>query len=412
MLPLKDQVRKAIWDAINPKTGKKRIDEAFPLAIRAATRDTDMFIRFRNGSTWQCLGSDNYQGAIGSSPIGIVYSEWALANPSARAYLRPILLENGGWQAYITTARGKNHAYKSYMAALRDPQALAILQTAHETGVFTPEQLEAERAEYRALYGEDAGNALFEQEYMCSFDAAILGAIWGAEIAKLTREGRYTRVPHDPEYPVFTAWDIGKTDATAIFFFQVIANEVRVIDFEQSTLKDPDYFAGRLLAQEITINIINNEIVIEKGDDIPELAHRKAYDYKTHWLPHDARAKTFAAKKSVQQQLDRALGNIRITPNLSWYDGMQAGRKLWDRAVVDYQCEDGLEACKQYRYDWDDDKKKFRDKPVHDWTSHPSDAWRYMAIAYKTDPSPEKLTPNQAKDSYGFDESDDTWAII
>ena len=110
MLPLANQARKAIWDAVNPRTGIRRIDEAFPQEIRSNTRDNDMLIRFINGSTWQVLGSDNFQSAIGSTPAGIVYSEWAQSNPSARGYLRPILTENGGGQGYITTPRGKNQS--------------------------------------------------------------------------------------------------------------------------------------------------------------------------------------------------------------------------------------------------------------------------------------------------------------
>jgi len=94
MLPEYSQARKAIWDAVNPHTGRKRVDEAFPLELRKATRNQEMIIEFKNGSTWQVVGSDSYNSLVGSSPAGIVYSEWALANPNARAYLRPILAEN------------------------------------------------------------------------------------------------------------------------------------------------------------------------------------------------------------------------------------------------------------------------------------------------------------------------------
>ena len=97
MLPEANQARKAIWEAVNPHTGKKRIDEAFPKALRASTRDTDMRIEFKNGSTWQVVGSDNYDSLVGTTPIGVVFSEWSLAKPDAWTYLRPILAENGGW---------------------------------------------------------------------------------------------------------------------------------------------------------------------------------------------------------------------------------------------------------------------------------------------------------------------------
>ena len=107
LLPQADQARKAIWDAVNPLTGLRRIDEAFPHAIRANTRETDMFIRFKNGSTWQVVGSDNFNSLVGTPPIGLVLSEWALADPAAWAYLSPILMDNGGWAVFITTPRGR-----------------------------------------------------------------------------------------------------------------------------------------------------------------------------------------------------------------------------------------------------------------------------------------------------------------
>ena len=414
MLPLANQVRKAIWEAVNPRTGKRRIDEAFPDAICDAKRDQDMLIRFKCGSTWQCLGSDNYQGAIGSTPAGIVYSEWAQANPSSRGYLRPILAENNGWQVYITTPRGKNHAYKTYRSALKNPDAFAQLIRADETDVFTPEQLDAEKQEYIDTYGPDLGRALFLQEYMCSFEAAILGAVWGAELAKVEKEGRFTECLHDPGYKVYTAWDIGRTDATAIWFYQVIANEIRVIDYCEATLKDPDYFAGQLIAKKVTINIINDKVVIEYGEAIADIEHRKAYDYAIHWLPHDAFAKTFAAKgKSVQELLSHVLGfgNIRKVPGLSKQDGIQAGRAAFKRAVFDYKTEDGFEAIKQYKYEWDDNKKCFRDTPLHDWTSHPADAWRYLGVSWQGQPLLDKEDDKPKRDAYGFDEEDDiSWA--
>ncbi|HEY9249796.1 MAG TPA: hypothetical protein VIO38_11715, partial [Rariglobus sp.] len=145
MLPEATQARKAIWNAVNPHTGRKRIDEAFPKELRRTTRENEMAIEFVNGSSWQVVGSDNFNSLVGSAPAGIVYSEWALANPASRAYLRPILAENNGWQMFITTPRGRNHAHRTYTAAQKDPDAFAQLLGAYQTGVLTPEVLEKER---------------------------------------------------------------------------------------------------------------------------------------------------------------------------------------------------------------------------------------------------------------------------
>lgn len=175
MLPEASQARKAIWDAINPHTGKKRIDEAFPLAIRETTREQEMMIRFVNGSTWQVVGSDNYDSLVGSPPAGVVFSEWAIAKPDAWAYLRPILAENGGWALFIYTPRGANHGKTTYEFALTEPGWFAQLLTAEETGVFSDETLEAERRELVSQYGPSRGEALYKQEYFCSWSPAFTG---------------------------------------------------------------------------------------------------------------------------------------------------------------------------------------------------------------------------------------------
>ena len=175
LLPEAAQARKAIWDAIDPHTGIRRIDQAFPKELRETTRDQDMLIRFRNGSTWQVLGSDNYDSLVGSPPAGVVFSEWALAKPEARSFLRPILAENDGWQLYVTTPRGPNHAKISYESACADPNAYAERLTARDTDVFTAAQLDRELAAYQADVGEERGRALFEQEYLCSFEAILTG---------------------------------------------------------------------------------------------------------------------------------------------------------------------------------------------------------------------------------------------
>lgn len=363
MLPLANQVRKAIWDAVNPKTGKRRIDEAFPHELRSSTRESDMLIRFKNGSTWQALGSDNFQSAIGSNPAGIVYSEWAQANPSARGYLRPILTENQGWQVYITTPRGKNHAYNTLKAAQKDPKSFAQVLTVLDTGILTAEQLAEELLEYISTYGDDAGKALYEQEYFCSFDAAIMGAYYGTEFARADREHRITSVPYDDALPVNTAWDLGFDDDTAIWFYQVISGEVHIIDYYYSSGKTIEHYA--------------------------EILDGKPYKYGNHWLPHDARAKTLASGgKSIVEQLGRLVGvsKMRITHNLSVEDGIQAARMMFKRVWFDLEnCEEGVEALRQYQREWDDDKKMFKDKPLHNWTSHAADAFRYLAVVWRAE---------------------------
>src|SRR5262245_42936418 len=131
-LPEYEQARKAIWTSVNPHTGRRRIDEAFPHMIRANTNDNEMFIRFKNGSTWQLIGSDRYDATVGAGPMGVTYSEWATANPSAWGYHRPMLQENDGWALFITTPRGRNHAHALAQHAKNDPSWFYQLLTVND----------------------------------------------------------------------------------------------------------------------------------------------------------------------------------------------------------------------------------------------------------------------------------------
>ena len=177
LLPEASQGRKAIWDAVNPHTGAKRIDEAFPKRFRARTVDAEMKIEFRNGAVWQVLGSDNYDRLVGSSVRGVVFSEWALAKPEAWTYIRPILVESDGWALFIWTPRGRGHATRAFEVRAADPAWFTLKSPATETDVFTPEQLAVERTELIAEAGSEAeGQARFDTEYLVAFDAAAPGA--------------------------------------------------------------------------------------------------------------------------------------------------------------------------------------------------------------------------------------------
>lgn len=380
LLPEAAHARKAIWTAINPWTGRRRIDEAFPHELRATTRDNEMFIGFKNGSTWQVGGSDRYNTLVGSSPGGVVFSEWALANPAAWAYVRPILLENNGWAMFITTPRGHNHAEKMYKAMQKDPSAYTQILRASETGVFTPEALERERLAMIDEYGPDFGQSMFDQEYMCSFDAAILGSYYGAWITKLKSEGRFRDVPIDPALPVHTAWDLGHTDDTSIWFYQVPYGEVHFVGCYSASGFGIDHYI----------------------DYVRDWYRGTGAKQGSLFLPHDAKAKTFASGgKSTEEQFAKAFGwsNVRIVPMLSVQDGIQAAREMLKRSYFDVECEDGLEALAQYQREWDDNKKCFRESPKHDWTSHIADAFRMAAVAYaeeaKTKPKPDPKFPLQ-----------------
>ncbi len=363
MLPQASQARKAIWDAVNPHTGIRRINEAFPVQIRETTREQEMMIVFKNGATWQVIGSDNYDSLVGSPPVGVVFSEWALAKPQAWAYLRPILAENGGWAAFITTPRGHNHAARMYQSLKQDPKAFVIKSTALDTTVFSEEQLEHERQAYVAEYGETVGQALFDQEYMCSFDAAIQGAIYASELGKAKTQGRIKTVRHEPEQLVHTSWDIGIGDPTAIWFYEKVDGEIRFFDFYES-----------------------------KGEPIThylEVLRAKGYRYHTAWMPHDAEHRQLATGKSIADLVRKNGFNVRIAPKLSLENGINVARLLIEKCYFDTdKCKAGLDALINYRWDYNKRLEELKHTPLHDWSSHASDAFRYAAVSMKEERPP------------------------
>lgn len=360
MLPEAAQARKAIWKATNPHTGIRRIDEAFPPELRASTNDTEMLITFKNGSSWQVVGSDNFNSLVGSAPAGIVYSEWALANPNARAYLRPILLENGGWQMFITTPRGRNHAHKTLLAAQKDPNAFAQILTAQESGIFSTAQLDAELKAYIEEFGEEYGRAKFEQEYLCSFDAANLGAILARSVGIAEKEGRIgPHIEYDPNGPgIEISADIGRRDAATWWFWQPTMGGYHVVDYDGGWGIDADDWVERLK---------------------PRLEGRKL---EKIWLPHDARVKTFAAKHSAVEIFAKAFGadKVGITPNSKKSDRVNAARKVIRRVAFSDKCEEGLEGLRAWSYEYDEESKTFSSEPKHDWASHDGDGFSYGCL--------------------------------
>lgn len=355
MLPEAAQARKAIWSAIDPHKGQKRIDIAFPGAIRKTTREQEMSIEFKIGSTWQVVGSDNFNSLVGSPPVGVVFSEWALADPRAWAYLRPILAENGGWALFISTPRGRNHAHRMFEAARDDGSWHAGRLTAHQTGVFSHDVLETERRELIREYGEVIGNALFEQEYLCSFEAPILGAVYAGELRRADEEERITRVPHDPRYPVYTAWDYGFADSTVIWFFQIIGREIRIIDYHEGMGAGIDVYM--------------------------KVLKEKPYKYETHYGPHDAASANVGSGKTIAEVAAEHHVHFEIVPRLPVSDGINAVRMMLPRCVFDAKkCERGIDALRSYHYKWDDDRKILSATPVHDWSSHAADGIRTLAV--------------------------------
>lgn len=373
MLPLANQSRKAIWDAVNPVTGRRRIDDAFPMAIRESTREQDMFIRFKNQSTWQVVGSDSYSSLIGSPPIGVVFSEYAMADPSAWSFLRPILAENGGWALFISTPRGRNHFQRLVNFAMRDPHWFGQVLGVKDTQAIAPEVIDREFRELAAERGEKEAQAIVAQEYDCDFDAAIPGTYYGEHMSRAEREGRIGLFPHIPDEKVGTAWDLGIGDSTVVWFYQQPKNgRVRLINVLEGSGVGLDWYAKKLA-------------------ELP-------YVYADHIWPHDGDNSELGTG-TKRKDTARKLGlRVRVLARDSIDDGIQAVRQMLPLCEFNMQplpfmgetaeqatarMERALDAMRQYRRQWDEKLQRFNDRPLHDWTSNTADSIRYLARGRK-----------------------------
>lgn len=360
LLPQANQARRAIWEANNPHTGLRRIDECFPRTIRARESANEMMIRFTNGSSWQVVGSDSYDALVGAPPIGIVFSEWALSDPRAWGFMRPILLENNGWALFITTPRGRNHLASTLANARAESAWFNEILTAEQTGVFTPEQLAAERREMHREHGAHIGEALYRQEYLCDLDAPTIGAYYGSEMAACDRDGRIDTVPPDFAHPIVTAWDIGYGDATAIWTAQKVGLTYRILDYMDGSGVGAAFYVERLKA--------------------------RGWPLSSTILPHDAGNGSPLTGGSFADIL-RALGmpGITVLPRTDNVDAeINTVRMFLPQCYFDAKrCERGIDALRVYRARWDDKGHVLRPTPVHDWASDPADAFRTLAIGMK-----------------------------
>jgi len=376
MLPNANQARRAIWNGVNPHTGKPILDEVFPAPVVASRNSVDMRINLANGAIWQLVGSDNYNSLLGSPPAALVMSEWAVANPHAWPILEPILLENNGWAVFIYTPRGRNHGYKTYQTALKESDWFCQRLTVEDTGVIGLDMI-------RKLRREGTSEAYIQQEYYVSFDAPLVGSYYADLLLDAEKEGRISNVPHDTAHLVSTAWDIGHGDATAIWFYQDIGHARHWIDYYESDGKSVEHYAAMLRRK----------------------AEQLRYEYGSHWGPFDLENHDWGivgsnTRKAVAKQLGI---EFKIVPKVSVEDGIQAVRSLLPRSWFDAtRCEQGLNALKSYRREEDESKARdmdqpfFKPVPLHNWASHGADAARYAAVAEEEKPG--RLPPIEYPD--------------
>ena len=316
--------------------------------------ETELRADFPNGGRIMLLSAENPDALRGIYLDECVFDEFGMQNPRVWGeVVRPALSDRQGSACFLGTPAGHNHFFdlletaKGQLAEGSSDWYYKICK-ASETGIVRPEELEAAQAQMTPEQ--------YEQEYECSFTAAIIGAYYGKLLADADDNGRVTRVPYDPAYPVHTAWDLGINDSTAIWFAQVFrGGAVNVIDYYESSGVGLDHYA--------------------------DILSKKDYTYGDHLAPHDIEVRELGSGKSRWETAYTLGIKFRVIPKMKVADGINAARMLIPKCYFDRDnCGEGLEMLRQYRQEWDEKRKSFRDHPRHDYTSHAADAFRYLAV--------------------------------
>lgn len=371
LLPTLNQGRRVVWDG-RDREGRRFIDQAFPRPLRQSVNKQEMKIELKNGSLWQVVGSDNYNSLVGSNPIGVVFSEWSLADPAAWDFIRPILVENGGWAIFPYTPRGRNHGWDLYEMASTNAEWFCERLSIEDTGFIGQDVIESERQ-------AGMSDELIEQEFYCSFDAPNQGSIYGSIMRELRDENRITHVPWKPELPVFTWWDIGRRDPTAIWFVQQHGETLRVIDYYENAFQDAAHYV---------------KVVREKPYTYGESSKDPG-----HILPHDAGQTEWGSGKTRIETLANLGLKIKIGPKIGLEDGINAVRLVLRRCVFDAEkCRRGLQCLEGYQREWNEAMRVYSSQPLHNWASHGSDAFRYGAVAIR-----DKVTKGQGRPKFALD---------
>ena len=350
VFPTYSQGKKAVWDWID-KDGWKTIKH-IPDEIIKRKNDTEMKVELINGSIIQIIGSDNVDSIVWTNPIWIVFSEYSLQSPAVWDFLRPILAENGWWAIFNFTPRWDNHAKELLDMARANDKRLVSIQTVLDTKAITPEVLEEERKE---IILKNWSDAIFQQEYYCSFDAWIAGNYYAEILSELEKNNHRTVVPYDPWLDVYTVWDLWINDSTAIWFWQRLGKEIRIIDHYENNWEGLSHYVGVL--------------------------REKWYRYWTMYLPHDAQARSVQTWKTVEEKMyEYWFNDIQIVPRLSVLDGINSARAILPYCYFDKdKTERGRKCLKNYHKEFDDKRTAYK-WPEHDWSSHSADAFRYLAV--------------------------------
>ncbi len=366
--PFRQQAKEIAWTYLKEMTADIRVE---------APRESELRVKLPNDVWITLYGADNPDALRGLYFDGIILDEFGDMKPSLMGeVILPCLADRQGWLAIIGTAKGRNQFHDYHKKARAEDSWFYKMLKASESGLLPESELE----QLRAVMTEDQ----YEQELECSFDAALQGTYYADMINKL-KDQQVDDDLYEPGQKVHVAADVGLRDSTAWWFWQPRPDGVAVIDYYEASGKHVDHYL--------------------------EMLHNKGYEYHEIWLPHDAKAKTLATRRSTVEQFAnphetvRLTGSddlvaaypagsrlpIRIVPKLAVQHGIDAGRRMLQRAYFDTKfCEQGIDALRSYRRQWNELAKSFADTPYHDWASNGADAWRYLSVV--ADKSPAMAT--------------------
>lgn len=324
-------------------------------------RESDLMVMLPNGARVRLYGAESYDRLRGTFLDGCVLDEYGHIDPRAwPEVIRPALADRKGWAVFIGTPAGRNDFWRVHENAVSDPDWYSLVLKASQSGLLP----ESELADMRGMLSGDA----YDQELECSFDAAIRGAIYRAELAAIETSGRLCSVPYDPAVPVWTGWDLGIGDATAIFCAQLVGREVHIIAYYEAT--------GEPLTHYV------------------EWLDRQPYRYGIDLLPHDAAARELGTGKT-REELLRANGRkVRVVPRQEVDDGINAAKMLLGRSWFDRdKTARGRECLAHYRRDFNGKMGIYKASPIHDWSSHAADSFRTLAMGLRETQARPEPTP-------------------
>jgi hypothetical protein len=324
------------------------------LQIGGSRNESELRIDLFNGSRIQIFGADNPDSIRGMGFDAVVLDEYAIMSPRVwTEIIRPAVADKLGWVLFIGTPMGHNQFWEVYDYALRGKEDwYGKLYRASDTQVIPDSELE----EAKAIMTPEQ----YEQEFECSFTAAVSGSYYGRLISKAEKENRIGDVPYDENLGVETWWDLGIGDSTAIWFAQRVGEEIHLIDYYETSGESLAHYA---------------DVLADKD-----------YAYSSHIAPHDIMARELGTGKSRLEVANELGINFDVAPRLEVDHGIESVRNALPNCYFDRQkCKVGLDALRQYRKQWDEKNQVFKNKPLHNWCSHAADSFRYGCVSEPID---------------------------